>query len=81
MRNKMVDPHMFAIFKASVAALSLLDVLPESDIVEEITQLIIIQNQIITYLMNSQHYGLENISEFVEQCNLILEQVETHQND
>lgn len=61
-----LEPHFLASFLASEAACSVLDIMPSTDLVEEMRNLIYIQRELMVHLIEGKHYGSNNITNFVE---------------
>lgn len=65
---KFVDQHILATFYASIAACDMCDLLPPTDVVEELKTILNIQFDIMKTMLESKHYGSENLSDFIEHC-------------
>lgn len=63
---KHVEPHLLATICASEAAVSVLDLLPAGDLVEDLKNLIYIQYDIFTHILQGKHYGTNNINDFMD---------------
>ena len=61
-----IEPHFFAAFAASEAAISVLDVLPASDLVECLKNLIYIQHDLFIHMIEGKHYGTNSLADFVD---------------
>lgn len=64
-----VEPHFLAAYLASEASISLLEVMPESDLISELKNLIYIQHDIMTHVIEGKHYGTDNINQFISYTN------------
>lgn len=61
-----MEPHFFAAFAASEAAIGVLDLCPESDLVETLKNLIYIQHDLFIHMVEGKHYGTNSIRDFLE---------------
>lgn len=61
-----IEPHFLASYLACESACALLDIMPNTDLVEELRNLIYIQHDLMTHIIEGKHYGSDNISEFVQ---------------
>jgi len=61
-----LEPHFMAAFLASEASCAVLEVMPDTDLVEELRNLVYIQHQIMVHMIEGKHYGSNNITQFVE---------------
>lgn len=61
-----IEPHFFAAFAASEAAIAVLDLFPEGDLVEELKNLIYIQHDLFIHMIEGKHYGTNSLRDFVE---------------
>ena len=60
-----LEPHFLATYLASEAACSILDIMPSTDLVEDLRNLIYIQHELFTHMVDGKHYGTDNINDFV----------------
>lgn len=72
--NKL-EPHFVAAFLANEAACAVLDFLPDSDLIEELRNLIYIQNDLLVHIVEEKHYGTNNITSFVEYTQQIKDEI------
>lgn len=61
-----IEPHFFAAFAASEAAIAVLDLLPESDLVECLKNLIYIQHDLFIHMIEQKHYGTNSLHDFMD---------------
>lgn len=61
-----IEPHFFAIIRASETACDLLDVLPDNDLVMELRQLMNTQWDLICHVISHKHYGSHGIEDFID---------------
>ncbi len=59
------DLHFAAAYKASEVACEIIDVLPGTDIVDELSHLIEIQYQLMQCIIERKHFGDDNIKTFI----------------
>lgn len=67
-RESMVrlEPHFLAAVVAADAACSVLEVMPDVDLVEDLRNLIYIQHDLMMHIIEGKHYGTDNITSFIE---------------
>jgi len=63
-----VDHHFLAVLKSSDAANDMVDLLPETDIAEELKTLLRMQLDVCVHMLEAKHYGTNNLNSF---CDLI----------
>jgi hypothetical protein len=80
-RIKSIDVHLYCAFLASSAACEILEVLPESDLVEELRTLITTQFELFVCILEGKHHGTDSLREFQEYCIEIKNQVDRIQED
>jgi hypothetical protein len=61
-----LDPHFAAAYLAGVAACDIAFILPESDLTEELRNLLDTQIELFTHMIHGKHYGTDNINIFIE---------------
>lgn len=61
-----IEPHFHAAFIASDAAIAVLDLLPESDLVDCLKNLIYIQHDLFIHMIEGKHYGSNSLADFVD---------------
>jgi len=71
-----IDSHLFALYVGTNAACELIDLLPETDLTEELSEILNIQFSIISNIMHHRHFGNDNLDEFIKHCENVIEQVE-----
>jgi len=69
--------HLIASLNIQDAALELTTVMPQTDAVIELQELIDHQFNIIVHILQNQHYGSERLNEIIDQTRKIVEQVKT----
>ena len=61
----LIEPHFMAAYKASNAACDIIDILPESDLIDELKNILCIQNDLFVHIFEGKHYGSNNLNTFV----------------
>lgn len=69
-----IDPHLTAASLACEAVCTLLEVLPHTDLVWEITGLMATQQSILLHLMDGTHFGSAALNRFMMQSHLLREE-------
>lgn len=72
-----IDPHVIAILCASNAACELLEVLPQNDLIYELSELLDVQNELILHIIEGKHYGSDEIQRFIEYASEITDQAQS----
>jgi len=70
-----VDIKLLAMLNACHASISLVQQLPEVDIVLEIEEILKTQMEIGLYMLNDAEYGIEKLDKFIEKTQQIIENV------
>lgn len=65
-----------AIHYACYTALYCISILPQSDIVAQLSQILATQQDILENLLESRHYGSDNLDTFIDCLDTIIEQVD-----
>jgi hypothetical protein len=63
-----IDSHFLAAFLASQTAASLLELLPETDLIVELRNLIYVQYELFVHMLEGKHYGTNDLNEFMDFC-------------
>jgi len=71
-----LEPHFLAAFLAAEAATKILSILPDTDLIEELRNLIYIQHDIMIHIIEGDHYGTNNIVNFVDYTQTIKNEIE-----
>ena len=61
-----IDPHFLTILKAADVACDLIDLLPETDLRDEVRTVLNVQLEIIVNMLESKHYGTTNLNNFCD---------------
>lgn len=69
-----IDPHFYAAFSACSSACQLLELLPASDLVDDIRDLLHIQHDLFLHMIEGKHYGSDALDEFMKYALLISEE-------
>lgn len=72
--NPPIEPHLLACFLACESACGILEILPDSDLIEELRNLLYIQEQLFLTMINQKHYGTDNITQFMEFTQVVKEE-------
>ena len=72
-----LEPHFLAAYLASESACEILDVLPDTDLIEELRNLIYIQYELLNHIIEGKHYGTDNLVNFIEHTKNINEDMAT----
>lgn len=76
-----MEPHFLAAYLASETACSVLEIMPDTDLVEELRNLIYIQNELMSHLIEGKHYGTDNITSFVEFTQEVKQEISRIRNE
>lgn len=71
-----IDSHLFALYIGTNAACEILDLLPETDLTQELSEIINIQFSIISNIISHRHFGNDNLDDFIKHCEHLIDQVE-----
>lgn len=61
-----VEPHFYAAFKLGQACLEILDILPETDLLDELNELLLVQYDIFEHMIQKKHFGDRNLQRVIE---------------
>jgi hypothetical protein len=61
-----IEPHFFAAFSASETACSVMDLLPDCDLVDSLKNLVYIQHDLFIHMIEGKHYGTNNLNTFID---------------
>ena len=61
-----IEPHFFSAFAASEAAIEVLELLPDGDMVETLKNLIYIQHDLFIHMIEGKHYGTNSLKDFID---------------
>ena len=75
MSMRLVDDHLFSIFCACNAMCEVLDVLPKTDLTEELKDLAHTQHELCMTLIEGKHYGTDNLEDFIDFTNEVTEEI------
>lgn len=62
--NLKVEPHFLCAFQAGEAAIDVLDMMPDGDLVETLKNLIYIQHDLFIHMLQGKHYGTNSLYDF-----------------
>lgn len=74
-----VDPVIFSALFGVHTCLELTEILPKSDIVEEIRDILGDVYCIVDYIIDQKSPNMKDISDFIEKCHLLCESIENMQ--
>jgi hypothetical protein len=63
-----VDAHLYAALLAGNSAFALCEVLPDTDIVNEMSFILDTQLKLFAHLIEGKHFGTEALQEFIVVC-------------
>jgi hypothetical protein len=63
-----VDAHLYAALLAGNSALALSEVLPDTDLVQEISFILDTQLKLFAHLIEGKHFGTDALQEFIIVC-------------
>lgn len=69
MQNDMIhkiEPHFLTAFVAGETAISVLDLLPDTDLAETLKNIIYIQHDLFIHIIEGKHYGTNNLRDFMD---------------
>lgn len=75
--SREIDEHIFALIHGMQSACQLAELLPEGDLADELSTLLEIQYGIITEFAKGRHYGSEQIEDFINFSQRVVEQIES----
>lgn len=61
-----IEPHLFACFSACETACAILEMLPATDLVEDLKNLIYIQHDLFIHMIEGKHYGTDDLATFID---------------
>lgn len=64
--NLKIEPHFLCSFRAGEAAIEVLEVMPEGDLVETLKNLIYIQHDLFIHMIEGKHYGTNSLHDFMD---------------
>ena len=66
-----LDPHFLGALLAAEAACSVLEVLPATDLIEDLRNLVYIQRELLNHMVEGKHFGTNNITNFVQYTQIV----------
>lgn len=79
--NHVVDPHIFAVLCAGQTCLDLTNLLPRTDILDEISGILIAQQELIECLIYGKHFGTDNLNNLIESFKFVSRSTHEIQNE
>jgi hypothetical protein len=83
MQNEMtlkIEPHFFTAFAATEVAISVLEILPETDLIEILKNLIYVQHDLFIHIIERKHFGTNNLQDFMDYIQEIKDEVRRLKN-
>ena len=68
MINGNSDFHFGAAYKASEIACEMMDILPETDLMMELANILEIQRSLMECMIQRKHFGDDNLASFINYC-------------
>lgn len=65
MKMVRLEPHFLAAFSACEAACQLLDLLPASDLIEDMRDLLHTQHELFQHMTEGKHFGTDALNRFI----------------
>lgn len=69
-----IEPHFYATVMACETSWQLLQFLPDSDLIEEVRELMYVQHELFLHILQGRHYGSNALDDFVEYNQSLLEE-------
>lgn len=69
-----LDPHLYAAFVACESSCHVLSILPESDLIDNLRDLIHTQHDLFVCMVEGKHYGTDALDKFLRYNITILEE-------
>jgi len=60
--------HFAAAYKASEVSCEMMDILPETDLILELSNILEIQRTLMECIVQKKHFGDDNITSFINYC-------------
>lgn len=70
-----LEPHFLGAYCANDAAIAVVDMFPDTDLMSSLKNLMYIQHDLMTHMIESKHYGTENIENFIEYTQEVKDEV------
>lgn len=69
-----IEPHFFSVIKACESACELLEILPQEDIVLDLIDLLNMQYDVLSHMIEDKHFGSNNLEIFINYSKELMEQ-------
>jgi len=70
-----IEPHFMAAFTASLTACEIVELLPESDLTDELHHILNTQLEILIHMLEGKHFGSNDLNHFMENMAEVKHQV------
>lgn len=68
-----IDPHLLALIAGSGAACHVSSLLPDSDLVDQMRDILYVQNEIFSHIIQSKHFGTDSLNKYTNYCHSVVE--------
>jgi hypothetical protein len=75
-----IEPHFLAAYLACEASIEMIELLPDSDIVHEILDLLLTQSELFINIMEGKHFGTNKLNDFMAHIEEIKKQAKQLRN-
>ncbi|CAB4126810.1 hypothetical protein UFOVP80_59 [uncultured Caudovirales phage] len=72
-----LDPHLVAVLGANQTALNVLSLLPESDMIDELYEVLEKQFEVMLCVFEDKHYGTNNLANYQYKIERLMIQAKT----
>jgi len=72
----LVEHHLLALLSTTNTALEMIHLLPSTDTIIDLKEVIECQYDILNCIINQQHYGSRNLDSIIKTCGNIIEQIQ-----
>lgn len=79
--SPLLDEQLAGIWNACVASNAIIKLLPESDLVEELKELLETQQEILKFYLRGRHYGSDRLDNFADYASAVLEEIDAILNE
>jgi hypothetical protein len=70
-----INDQFFAVLNGAIVACEVLELLPESDLIDQLADILTIQREILTHIIEGRHYGSNNLDNYCDHINAIWTEV------
>lgn len=72
----LIEHHMLGLLSTTNTSLEMLHILPKTDAMMELREIIEYQYDIINCIIHQRHFGSDNLDEVIKTCSQIIEQIQ-----